>query len=125
MPDLEHLLRPVHRKLDLIIEELDINIELGEANMTDTTALTAAIAELDADEVAAVAEFKTLEEDIAGLTTSQAPSQAEIDALTQHATAIATALKAGTPAAVVTPPVEPPPVETPVVTPPVETPPVV
>lgn len=107
---LKHALRPIHHKLDIIINAL------GET-MADVSGLNAALDEIDADEVAAVNEFKVLAEEIAQLTTERAPTQEEIDSLTAKATAAAEALKAGTPTQA--PPVEQPPVETP----PVETPP--
>jgi hypothetical protein len=83
-------LESIQRKLDLIINKIGVV-------MADVAPLTAAIEELDTDEVAAVDEFKALAEQIAQLTTEKAPSQTELDALTAKATAIAAALKAGTP----------------------------
>jgi prefoldin subunit 5 len=83
-------LESIQRKLDLIINKIGVV-------MADVAPLTAAIEELDTDEVAAVDEFKALAEQIAQLTTEKAPSQEELDALTAKATAIAAALKAGTP----------------------------
>lgn len=103
-------LHVVHKKLDLII------IGIGDL-MADVSKLENAINELGADEVAAVTELKQLAEEIAKLSTEQAPSQEQIDVITAKAEGIATALKAGTVAAE---PVEAPPVETP--QPPVEQP---
>jgi hypothetical protein len=108
-PKPEPELASVHRKLDLIINKIGVV-------MADVAPLTAAIEELDTDEVAAVDEFKALAEQIAQLTTEKAPSQTELDALTARATAIAAALKAGTPAQAAPAPV-PEPTPTPEVPP--------
>lgn len=108
---LAHVLFPIHRKLDLIIE-------LIGADMADVSKLNEAIDVLGTDEEAAVTELKDLSEELAGLDTTVAPSQEQIDALTSKAAAIATALSGATSAAAAedvppAPPVEAPPVETP------------
>lgn len=106
-------LRPVEEKLNLLLETQ------GEI-MADVQKLNEAIDALGGAEEAAVAELADLSQELAQLDANQAPTQAQIDVLTEKATGIATALKGGTEAAAaedVTPPVEPP-----VETPPVETP---
>lgn len=89
---LERTLGGIHRKLDLIIQRIGVE-------MADVTKLNAEIEELGTDEVAAVVELKSLSEEVAQLNTERAPTQEQIDAITTKATAIATALKAGTEAA--------------------------
>jgi outer membrane murein-binding lipoprotein Lpp len=59
-------------------------------------ALTAAVAELEADETAAAAEFATLATEIGELKAGEI-SEAEVDSLAEKAAAVAAALKAATP----------------------------
>lgn len=74
-------LHDLHRKVDHL--------------MADITALTNAVNALDTDEQAAAADLQALTADIASLQVGQV-TQAQIDALTNHATAVATALSAAT-----------------------------
>jgi chromosome segregation ATPase len=80
-PSVRELLATIDRKQDQI--------------MTDVSALTAAIDQLDTDEVAAVAELKALAAKIGELEVGQV-TQAQLDELTAHAQAVAAALEAGT-----------------------------
>lgn len=83
--------------LERIEQKLELLIQKQGVEMADVTALNAVIEELNTDEVAAVAEFKALSEEVAQLTTERAPTQEQIDAITAKAKAVAEALKSGTP----------------------------
>lgn len=74
-------LHSLHRKVDTL--------------MADISALTNAVNALDTDEQAAAADLQALTNTIAGLQAGQV-TQAQIDELTTHATAVATALSSAT-----------------------------
>src|ERR1700743_3225260 len=87
MSELTHLLRPIHRKLDLILFYQGVT-------MADTSAAVAILDEIDGEESELATDYRGLLEKIATLSANQAPSQEEVDALTEHAAKIATGFKA-------------------------------
>lgn len=115
MSDLAHMLYRFDRKLDLILFNQGVT-------MADTSAAVAILNEIEGEESELATDYRGLLEKISTLSANQAPSQEEVDALTEHAAKIAAGFKALHEAEATDAPVPDAP-ETPVA-PPAETPPV-